>query len=72
MQGRLLNAVVLVPADPADPIKDLPTVLIRLHPDRRSTDEGLAAGTRILIAAGVYSTASHRMGLMSWELDPRN
>lgn len=72
MQGRLLNAVVLVPADLADPIKDLPTLSIRLHPDTRSTDEGLAAGTRILIVAGVYSTASHRIGLLSWELDLRN
>lgn len=72
MQGRLLNVVVLVPADRADLTKDLPTLLIRLHPDRRSTDEGLAVGTRILIVVGMYSTASHRTGLLSWDLDLRN
>lgn len=40
--ARLLNAVVLVPADRANPVKDLPTSFIRLHPDSRSTDEGLS------------------------------
>lgn len=41
--ARLLkNAVVLVPADRADPVKDLPTSFIRLHSDGRSTDEGLS------------------------------
>lgn len=40
--ARLLNAVVLVPADRADLVKDLPTSFIRLHPGSRSTDEELS------------------------------